>query len=493
MTKQRIVIFMHMSRTMVLLAALQATIILMGCKSGRSPENPRSVVFRNVTVIDAVNGLRTHQSVITEGSMIVGSGPEKGIRKPEGAKVIDCRGKYLIPGLWDAHMHLTNNNALLPAMFPLLTVNGITCIRDAAAELNLILPLIAEARKASDSAGMAPEIFFIGPHLDGKQLSWSSSVSAETPEIARLIIDSLIKAGVNQVKVYDLLPGEVCLEVLSYAHTRGLKVSCHVPLAMDVVEVSDAGMASMEHMYNLEMSCSADWDSLLQARRKMIAAGSGMSGRELREYIYHSQRMHSFKTQDPARRDYVLKILAKNNTWQVPTLVIVAEAENRLFAREDYRRTFRYLPEPVRTEWEKISISRASQPPNDEGMAHAYWAYDMIPRLVEAGIGIMAGTDMPLAQLMPGYSLHEELALLVRSGMTPLQALESATLRPAQFFGIENCHGSIAKGMKADMILLEANPLDDIRNTQKISAVMRNGFLHTRDELDEILAGLENR
>ncbi len=474
-------------------ALLPAGLTLTGCNSGISPEKSGSVVFRNVTVIDAVNGSRTNQSVITEGNLIVGSGPSKEIRTPGGARVIDCRGKFLIPGLWDAHMHITNNSALVPAMFPLLIVNGITHIRDAAAELNLILPIVADSRKASDSAGMAPEIFYIGPHLDGRQLSWSSSVSAETPENARLIIDSLIKAGVNQVKVYDLLPREVCLEVLSYARSKGMKVSCHVPLAMDAVEASDAGMASMEHMYNLEMSCSADWDSLLQARRKMITAGSRMNGRELRELIYHSQRMHSFITQDPVRRDYVLKTLAKNNTWQVPTLVIVAEAENRLFAREEYRRTFRYLPQPVRTEWEKLASARASQSPADEGMAHAAWAYDMIPRLVEAGIGIMAGTDMPLAQLMPGYSLHEELELLVRSGMTPLQALESATLKPAQFFGIENCQGSIAKGMKADLVLLDANPLGDIRNTQKISAVMRNGFLHTRDELDNILAGLEKQ
>jgi imidazolonepropionase-like amidohydrolase len=484
--------FLTWHRAILVSLFFPVSLLITGCSSGTAKNDEVTFFFKDVTVIDAVSGLRPGQNVIVKGNRIVEAGPGKEVKKPSGATVIDCKGKYMIPGLWDAHMHLTNSSALLPAMYPLLIVNGITYIRDTAAELDLLLPLLDEAEKASSSAGLAPAVFFTGPHLDGKQLSWSSSVSAETPQQARLIIDNLVKAGVDQIKVYDLLPREVCLEVLAEATRRGLKVSCHVPLAMDVVEASNEGMASMEHMYNLEMSCSSDWDTLLQARRKMIAEGADKNGRELREEIYHAQRMHSFKTQDNERRNTVLRTLAKNNTWQVPTLVILAEAENRIFAREDYRRKFRYLPEPVRSEWEKTAAARTARQPSEEGVAHALWAYDMIPRLFESGIGIMAGTDMPLANLIPGYSLHEELALLVRSGLTPLQALETATVRPAQFFGIENEQGSIAKGMAADLVLLNANPLEDITNTQDINAVMRNGFLHTRDELDGMLSKLEN-
>ncbi|HZK61886.1 MAG TPA: hypothetical protein VFC41_07390, partial [Anaerovoracaceae bacterium] len=405
---------------MIIITLCQFTYLLItGCSSGTTKDKGAAIVFIDVTVIDAVYGLRTGQSVIVRGNRIVEAGPVKEIRKPSGATVVDCRGKYLIPGLWDAHAHLTNSKALVPVMYPLLIANGITYIRDTAAELDLILPLIREAEEASQSAGMAPRVFMTGPHLDGKQLSWDSSVSAVSVEQARFIIDSLIKAGVDQIKVYDLLPPEICFEVLSVAKSKGLKVSAHVLLAMDVIEVSNAGLASMEHMYNLEMSCSSDWDSLLKARQRMIAEGAKKSGRELREEIYRSQRLHAFKTQDKNRREAVLKTLAVNNTWQVPTLVILASAEHRIFARDEYRKTFRYLPEPVRSEWEKSAASRTEQSPSEEGLAHAYWAYDMIPRLVEAGIGIMAGTDMPLDQLTPGYSLHEELALVVRHGLTP--------------------------------------------------------------------------
>jgi len=465
---------------------------IAGCSSGREKCKETTFVFKNVTVIDAVNGLRSDQNVIIRGNRIVESGPINEVSEPSGSTIIDCRGKYLIPGLWDAHVHLTNSKDLVPAMFPLLIVNGITYVRDTAAELDQIQPLLTEAEEASRLNGMAPRIFMTGPHIDGLQLIWSSSVSAVSVEQARFIVDCLIRSGVDQIKVYDLLEPEICLEVLSHAKSKGYKVSAHVPLAMDVIEASNAGLSSMEHMINLEMSCSSDWDSLLKARQQIIAQGDGKSGRELREDIYKAQRLYAFKTQDNKRRETVLKALADNNTWQVPTLAITSQDEHRIYARDDYKMTFRYLPEPVRTEWRKSATLRADQAPSEVGMAHAYWAYDMIPRLVEAGIGIMAGTDMPLALLTPGFSLHEELALLVRAGLTPLQAIESATLRPAQFFGLENQQGSIANGMMADLLILNANPLDDITNTQKIEAVMRDGHLHTRDELDDILTQLEN-
>jgi imidazolonepropionase-like amidohydrolase len=467
-------------------------IFLAGCFNSSVGEQEKIIAFRNVTVIDAVEGLRENQTVIVSGNKITSAGPAAKIKIPSGAEVISCRGKYLIPGLWDAHMHLTNSSVIAPAMYPLLIANGITYIRDTAAELGLIMPLLREAARAADSAGMAPAVYFTGPHLDGKQLSWSSSVSAVSPARARKIIDSLIDAGVDQVKVYDLLPREVFLEVLSYAKSKGLKVSAHVPFDIDVVEASEAGLASMEHMFNLEMSLSSDWDSLLQARRKMIAKGSKMKGGELREAVYHAQRLHSFRTQDEERRAFVLRTLAKNETWQVPTLVILAAEEHRLYAREDFQRTFRYLPEPARSEWIKEANRQASNKPSEEELQHAYWAYDLIPRLIESGDGIMAGTDMPLAHLTPGFSLHEELALLVKCGMSPMQALESATLKPAEFFGKQNEQGSIATGMSADLVLLDANPLDDIKSTQRINSVMRNGFLHTRKELDAILSKLES-
>ena len=474
----------------IAVAALLVVAVLSGCTGSVPDEGVKQVVFRNVTVIDALNGSRSGQSVVVSGKRITAVGSTESVRVPKGSEIIDCTGKYMIPGLWDAHVHLTNSSDLLPAMFPLLIANGITYVRDTGATLESIIPLVKEAVEISGLTGMAPRVFITGPHLDGLQLSWNSSVSAVSVEQARFIINCLIKAEVDELKVYDLLDPEICLEVLSLAAEKGYRVSAHVPLGMDVVEASNAGLSSMEHMYNLEMACSGDWDSLLKARQQMIAEGHGKTGRELRSDIYRAQRLHSFRTQDDERRRLVLETLAANNTWQVPTLAIIAREQHRLFEKEEWRETFRYLPEPVRFAWEDEAALQSDTKPSEEGLAHAGWAFNMIPLLADAGVGIMAGTDMPLALLTPGFSLHEELSLLVDAGLTPMQALEAATLKPAEYYGVENSQGSIRPGMAADLVILDASPLDNISNTRRINAVMRDGHLHTRGALDKLLEGL---
>lgn len=462
-----------------------------GCSPKASIENEAVIVFKDVSVIDAVNGLRTGQSVIVRGNQIVESGLAEEVNEPSGATIIDGSGKYLIPGLWDAHVHLTNTPAMRPAMFPLFIVNGITYVRDTSAILDLILPMRESAVEASSSQGMAPRVFISGPHIDGPQTSWASSVSAVSADQVDSIVVRLENGGIDEIKVYELLSPEIYFEVLSVANSKGYKVSAHVPLTMDVIEASEAGLASMEHMQNLELSCSSDWDSLLTARQQMIAEGTEKSGNELRGDIHRAQRLHAIQTQDEERCETVLKTLADNHTWQVPTLAFTASAEHRLYAGDGWRKTFRYLPEDVRSDWKNRAIRMSDQSPSEEGLAYANWAYDIIPRLADSGIGIMAGTDMPLSLLTPGFSLHEELALLVRAGLTPIQAIEAATLRPAQYFGLEHQQGTIAKDMMADLVLLDANPLEDITNTQRIHAVMRDGHLHTRDDLDNILEDLK--
>lgn len=476
----------------VLMVAFMCHILIffIGCTSQESSDNESVYVFENVNVIDAVDGLRTAQSVVVRGNEIVEVGENGEISEPSGATVIDGSGKYMIPGLWEAHGHLSNTEAMRKTMFPLLIVNGITYFRDTSATLESILPIRQNAEEASEY-GMAPRVFITGPHIDGAQTSWNSSVSVTSVDQVEPVLDTLFNVEIDEIKIYDLLSPEIFFEVLSIANSEGYNVSAHVPLAMDVVEASNAGLDAMEHMSNLEFSLSSEWEALLQERQQMIAEGTEKEGRELRADIYEAQRLHAIQTQDEERREEVFNVLAENNTWQVPTLSLTSMAKHQLYARDDWQETFKYLPESVRTEWEENARSMSEQSPTETELAHANWAYDVIPLLAEAGVGIMAGTDMPLVMQTPGFVLHEELSLLVRSGLTPMQAIEAATLRPAQYFGLENQQGAIAEGMLADLVLLNANPLDDITNTQEINAVMRDGHLHTRADLDEILAQLE--
>ena len=460
-----------------------------GCTPSASEES-EVVIIKDITVIDSVDGLRANQSVMIRGNRIAEVGMAEEIDEPAGATIIDGSGKYLIPGLWDAHVHLTNTDALRSSMFPLLIANGITYVRDTAAILDSIIPILEDAEESSAN-GMAPDIYFIGPHIDGAQLSWGSSVSAVSPEQAESIVDSLINAGVDELKVYELISPEVYSAVLSRATSAGYNVTAHVPLAMDVIEASNAGLTSMEHMKNLEFACSSDWETLLEERRQMIADGTDKDGNELRWGIHGAQRLHAIQTQDEERCRTVLNTLAENSTWQVPTLGYIVRADHELHASDDWRDTFKYLPESVQSDWEEIAEELTARSFSEADLARADWAYGMIPKLDEAGIGIMAGTDMPLFLLTPGFSLHKELELLVRAGLTPMQAIEAATLRPAQYYGLENQQGAIAEDMLADLVILDANPLEDIANTQQINAVMRNGHLHTRNDLDNILNQLE--
>ena len=481
--------FLPFSSLLFPIIAFQSLFFCMGCSS-RMDDEP-VYVFRNATVIDAVYGVRTGHSVIVHGNRIKELGPVDNINEPSGATIIDCSGKYLIPGLWDAHVHLLDGGKNLPPdkMFPLFIVNGITYVRDTSGYLDLLLALREEA---SQLKGMAPRVFITGPHIDGLQYSWDHSFRLVSAEQAAWAVDSLIKSGVDHIKVYELPSPEVYFGVLARANEHGYRVSGHVPLTMDVIEASNAGLGSMEHMRNLELSCSSDWDSLLKARQQIISEGTDKTGNELRSGIYAAQRLHAIQTQDAERRNLVLNTLAENETWQVPTLTLTAAAEHRMYSTEARIQSFRYLPEPTRSDWKERVLLRAGQSPTEERLALALWAYDMIPRLIEFGIPIMAGTDMPLAQLTPGFSLHEELILLEWAGMTPLQVLESATLGPAKFLGLEKAQGSIAKDMVADLVILNANPLENIANTQKINAVMRDGHLHTREDLDIILYNLES-
>ena len=464
--------------------------LIISC-SPDAPDGEHSIIFTNINIIDAENGLRTGQSVVVSGNKITGAGPADEIDVPSGATVIDGEGKYMIPGLWDAHVHITNTEDLRPAMFPLFIVNGITYVRDTSATLDVILAMRERAREAGQANGMAPEVFISGPHIESEQISWASSISAVSPEHAASIVDSLISADIDEIKLYELLPRDIYLEVLSIANEKGYNVSAHVPLSMDVIEASEAGLASMEHMQNLELSCSSDWENLLESRIEMIADGAEKSGNEMRGSVHRAQRLHAIQTFDEERCETVIRTLAANNTWQVPTLTITTVPHHRLFASDDWRDTFRYLPETVREDWHQRAISMTEQEASEEDIAYAEWAYHIIPELAEAGVGIMAGTDMPLALLTPGFSLHQELIMLENSGLSPMQVLEAATLRPARYFGLEDQQGTINEGKLADLVILDANPLEDISNTQQIHAVVRNGYLHTREDLDRFLGQLE--
>lgn len=449
-----------------------------------------SILIESVTVIDAKSGERQNLNVLISGNKII-EVSDRPVESPSNCTVINGKGKYLIPGLWDAHVHVTFTPGLEQAMFPLFLGNGITSIRDTGGLIDEVLPWKEKSLQEPDTS---PRLFIAGPLLDGYPNVYDGSpgrpeisVGLRSEEEAIAMVDSLAAMGVDLIKSYEMLSPEMFKTILAAAEKHQLPVTGHVPLSVDAIEASDAGLRSMEHLRNLEMSCSADHDSLLQARKQMLAKGKDELGGVLRSEIHASQRLHAFKTFDDERAAEVLAALEKNGTWQIPTIALSSGGINRLYENEDWKKTFAFLPEAIKSKWMEAANKAAEKESSELSVAHGEWVIKMVKKLKHSGVKVMAGTDTPIGFLTPGFSLHKELEMLVKGGMQPLEAIESATLLPAKYFKVQDSVGTIAKNMIADLVLLDANPLSDITNTRKINAVVRNGTYYNRQALDSLL------
>ncbi|RMZ50083.1 hydrolase [Flavobacteriaceae bacterium PRS1] len=460
-------------------------------------EEHYSVLFNNITTIDAEFGERRNQYVLITGNKIINIS-KKAIVSPSNCIIVDGKGKYLIPGLWDTHVHLTYSPELEKSMFPLFLANGITSVRDTGGLIDRVLYWRDKSKKNPNSS---PNVFISGPLLDGIPNVYDGSpgrpeisVALDSPEAVRNMIDSLQAKGVDFLKSYEMLTPEEFKTVISYSKKRGLFVTGHVPLSMDVIEASNEGLRSMEHLRNLEMACSVNFDSLLNARKKMLAEGKNSLGGMLRSQIHKVQRLYAIESYDEKRANTVLKSLAENGTWQIPTLALLTGDINRLYENDTWKETFQYLPPEIRSNWIKKAEEKQQKEINHLSIAYGQWGLKMITKLKDANVKILAGTDTPISFLTPGFSLHKELEILVKSGLTPMEVLESATILPAKYFGLEDVMGTIDINKAADLVLLDANPLNDIKNTNRISGVVRNGIFYNRKALDNLLkkaSGLE--
>ncbi|MBT8219910.1 MAG: amidohydrolase family protein, partial [Bacteroidia bacterium] len=187
--------------------------------------------------------------------------------------------------------------------------------------------------------------------------------------------------------------------------------------------------------------------------------------------------------------DEVLTVLRKNQTWQIPTLALISGFVERPFLSEDWQKSIDLLPDSIADNWKKGIKTLSEQEIPENTKKYAEWALSMTKKVHDMDIGIMAGTDCPIFYLTPGRSLHQELAIFSKAGLDPLEVLKTATLRPAQYFGLESELGLIKEGYIADLVLLNKNPLDDIQNTLEIDAVIKSGKYHDRSFLMQQLIG----
>jgi imidazolonepropionase-like amidohydrolase len=480
----------------VILLYVSLLLLLFSCRNSQDFSNATAIT--NVSTIDAKDGIQKRRTVIFEGGRIVKVGDVSDLESLKFKQKFDGTGKFLIPGLWDAHVHFAYIEELAPSMFDLFLAYGVTSVRDTGGKLDFVRYWKNQANLDSLNA---PRVMIAGPLLDGHPNVYDGSMPTRPPlslgaksvEDAVNLVHTFDSVGVDLIKSYEMLTPEQFEAVLKASTGKGLKVTGHVPLSMDVRAASNAGLASMEHLRNLEMSCATNWKELLQKRREMLFNGRGETGYVLRSNIHTAQRIEAIENYDDKVADSVLNNLKSNDTWQIPTLSIMTASTNRHFLKDEYLKSFELLPPEVKAKWKSGSTMFGGRPINPERKKYSDWLQMMVKKVNDKEISIMAGTDCPIFFLTPGLSLHEELKLLVDSGLTPLEALESATITPAKYFDLDHKLGLIREGYLADFVLLSTNPLENISNTKDINMVVKNGSVKSREDLDIILNSLRDQ
>ena len=456
---------------------------------GETFEN--AICIQNIATVDPTVGLKENQTIVIKDGKILKIAPTAELKLSSKNQIVDGTGKYLIPGLWDSHIHFAYIEEIAPRMFDLFLAYGITGVRDTGGEISFV-------RKWKDAALAnptdAPRVMIAGPLLDGMPNVYDGSdvghpplsVGSNSVEAVANQVESITKIGVDLLKAYEMLTPEQFAMVMKLAKEKGLKVTGHVPLSMDVTSASNAGLNSMEHMRNLELSCASNADELLKLRIAMLAKGKSSPGGVLRSSIHAAQREIAVKNYDEKKADEVIQVLLKNQTWQIPTMALNMGGFRALQVRPEYQESFSYLPDSIAEAWKKMITEFSGVAQSPFSKQYAQWMMNMVAKIHKAGIPIMAGTDTPIGFLTPGLSLHEELVVLVEAGLTPQEALQTATLNPAKYFNLENELGSIKENMWADLVILTANPLENIKNTQRIDAVVKQGKYYDREALNQI-------
>jgi imidazolonepropionase-like amidohydrolase len=438
------------------------------CTLGASAQQTLSIT--HVTVIDMVTGkTQPDTTVMIEGNRITGIALSTSIT-PKAGRIVDGRGEYLIPGLWDMHTHVYFDSTAADGtdlVLPLFLANGITGIRDMGSKLDQVI----EARDRINAHSLlGPRMVVSGPMLDGPKSTYKAAIPIVTPEDGRKAVDMLQSRGVDFVKVQSGVPRDAYFAIAEEAKRVGIPFEGHVPDAIRASEAVAAGQITFEHLIGIFEASSPDEDKYLTGKKTV-----GMF----------------LETYDPAREANIIQLLAKNHVWQCPTLYW--ERGQWLVDAIDYTKDpdVAYAGHSwVMKQWPASQASILKSLDTDPLLVREKFVdheLDIVRKLHEAHVPFLAGTDTPAGvDVIPGISLHLELQRFVDAGFTPLEALQTATLNPADFYNRRSDYGTVAIGRIADLVLLRANPLENIANTRKIAGVVTDGRYLSDADLEQL-------
>ena len=443
----------------------------------------RPIAFVDVSVLDVVRGtLTAGRTVLVDDGRIAAVGPADSVEVPAGARTVRATGKVIMPALWDMHTHVYAVSPLLD--MPLYIAYGVTNVRDMQGCPKPGDPFIACAAdkrrwtaEASDGRRVGPRIVVStsfmanGPGTLERISGVPVFFGTATPEESRAFVKHQKIQGIDAMKVYDRLPRDAYFALVAEAKAQGLDVVGHRPLAVSAIEAATAGQRSIEH-------------ARVFLQEAFPGSAALRAAAERGEWAEDRRRM--VDEHDPAAAQAIFRAFVMHGTWYVPTHLtrwMDAYADDPA-VREDS--LLRYLHPLMKWQWlEDIDATLARD--TSAAARQAYRDFyrkglDVTAAAHAAGVGILAGTDYIVA----GADVHRELEQLVLAGLSPVEALRTATTNPARYMNATADYGSIEAGKIADMILLDADPLRDIRNTRRIDAVVFNGNLYDRPALDQL-------
>ncbi|MGX9720405.1 amidohydrolase family protein [Stenotrophomonas acidaminiphila] len=441
------------------------------------------VLIRHATVVDVEHGRTVPgQAVAIRGGDIVAVGEDKALAGQwRAGRTIDARDRYLIPGLWDMHVHFGGGPALVEenkALLPLYVAHGITTVRDASGDL----PEQVLSWRGQIASGQlfGPQLFTSGAKIEGIAPVWKGTIEVGDEAGVDAALDREQRDQVDFVKITDsTLKPELFLYAVSEAKKRGLRTSGHIPMALTVGQAVDAGISSIEHLDYAFQAGIPD-----EARIAADFAAGRIDRTEA------SRRLHTGFDRDTAMAAY--RRFAERGVAVTPTLDggrILSFLDTEPHDNDPY---LAYIGPGLRKTYTWRVERAAKATPEQIQARHERYAQvaSVLPMLQEAGVRIMAGTDAGFLNSYnyPGIGLHNELALYVREGLTPAQALVAATRNGPAWFGKLDRYGAVQAGKAADLVLLERNPLQDIAATRAIDTVVMRGQVYDRAALDAMLA-----
>ena len=484
---------MNQHRVPVTCSVATGFLFLSACSNpGPAPD----VIIDGVTIIDGTGAAPApDRAVAIKDGKITAIGLSGSIAPGDSTVRVDGRGKFLIPGLWDMHAHVMG---LEEHAFPLLLANGVTSIRDMGGNLEVSVRVRDAARSGR---ALGPEVLIAGPVLDSPFLVEAvkgtpyEAGRAAVPDSATAVfwVDSLSRVPVDQIKVHSMTPRHAYFAILARAKQLNIPVGGHIPDSVAPREAVEAGQRTIEHDWKvpLAMSSRAEeisrWElhAMQQAMDKPTRPGFGPV--VMLRAAADSAGLDSFDATVAAEFAVLVR---DRNVWFDPTLAVIQAVYNVPGSSDTAE--FKYMP---RSAWldERLEPPIPNPTPAQvEAIERKYKAgLRPVEALIKGGARFVTGTDIPVAPLVPGFSVHHELVALVGAGLTPMQAIQAGTKNSAEAAGRGAQVGTIEAGKRADLILLDADPTRDITNTKRIRAVVTNGRLLDRAKLDSLLAEAE--